>query len=314
MTALLALLCVLQDAGPWTIRVLVVNYFPTQDKKSLDASITGMGGSLEDVRKRCAQYSKEVVEALEEGSRFRAYKNKDAKPSLKYEIVDTIEFLEALPKSAKKYKEGFLPDYNAIMRRIDVKTWVEKKGVREIWIWAYHTKDSELWESNMSSPHGDISNSDRDPNDLPILDRTYTVYHYNYAREVSMAVHDHLHQIEFLMRDLGGELWRIFEGKPGAWRCGNCHFPPNGRHDYDWYNKESVESDIEDWKPEGYGEKKQINSDTWGNSDMKWYIYWMQSIPGRDNGLTYKGKKLTNWWIFVGDYDRVRKDKIGLTE
>lgn len=314
MTALIALLCALQDSEPWTIRVLVVNYFPTRDGKTLDAAVTGVRGTIEDLRKRCAQYSKEVARVLEEGSRFRAYRNKNAQPSLKYEIVDTLEFLEALPRSAKKFQGGFLPDYHAIMKRIDVPTWVQKKGVREIWIWAYHTKDSQLWESNMSSPWGDISNSDRDPNDLPLLDRTYTVYHYNYGREVSMAVHDHLHQIEFIMRELGGELWQIFEGRPGAWRCGNCHFPPNGRFDYDWYNKEPVESDIEDWKPEGFGEKKKINSDTWENSDMKWYIYWMQSIPGRDNGLTYRGRRLTNWWIFIGDYDRARKDKIGLTE
>ena len=34
----------------------------------------------------------------------------------------------------------------------------------------------DLWEPNMASPFGDVSNSDRDPGDLPVLKKTYTVY------------------------------------------------------------------------------------------------------------------------------------------
>jgi hypothetical protein len=28
----------------------------------------------------------------------------------------------------------------------------------------------------------------------------------------------------------------------------------------------------------------------------------MQSIPGSNHLLNYKGRKLTNWWIFIGDF------------
>ena len=27
----------------------------------------------------------------------------------------------------------------------------------------------------------------------------------------------------------------------------------------------------------------------------------MQNLPGADNGLSYKGRRLTNWWILLGD-------------
>jgi hypothetical protein len=70
--------------------------------------------------------------------------------------------------------------------------------------------------------------------------------------------------LEAVMRHHGGELWKIFEGKPGAWRAGNCHFPVNGVKDYDYNNKTFVESDIEDWRPDGFGKKQKINSQKWG--------------------------------------------------
>jgi len=203
---------------------------------------------------------------------------------------------------------------STVIARIKISDWVEKKGVGEVWIWGYHSKQIAPVESNMASVHGNISNSHRDPLDLPILSKTYTVYHYNYERNAAMAVHNHLHQIEAVMRHHGGELWPIFEGKPGAWRCGNCHFPVNGTKDYDYANKTFVESDIEDWRPEGFGTKQRINCDKWNGDDMKWYVYWMQSIPGAENGLTYQQKKLSNWWEFTGDYDQAVRRKSKLTE
>jgi len=39
---------------------------------------------------------------------------------------------------------------------------------------------------------------------------------------------------------------------------------------------------------------------------------WMRSIPGADNGPTYKGRPLTNWWVYMGDYDLAVAKKVGL--
>ena len=166
----------------------------------------------------------------------------------------------------------------------------------------------------MASSFGDISNSDRDPKDLPIFKNTYTVYHYNYERDTSEAVHNHIHQIEAVMRHHGRDLWGIFEGKKGAWRAGNCHFPPNAEHDYDWANKRFVDSDIEDWRPEGFGQMKPVNCDTWDSDSLKWFIYWMRSIPGANDGLIFKRRPLTNWWVYMGDYDFAVSNKVGLVD
>lgn len=300
-----------ETKAPWTVKVLVLNYFPvTADKKNIDIKVTSnVGAPLAEIKKKCERMTKETLHALQEGSRYHAYKNPDAKPSLLYEVVDTLTYYEAVPPHPKKKNYN---DYNKMMERSDIRKYVEEKGVREVWIWGYHSPTSGPVESNMASVHGNISNSHRDPFDLPILKHTYTVYHYNYERETAEAVHDHMHQLEAIYGHYGGELWKTFTGKPGQWRCGCCHFPVNAVQDYDYHNKRYVDSDIEDWRPEGFGEKKRMNCDRWNSDEVKWHILWMQSIPGANNGLTYQGKPLTNWWVYVGDYDNAvfRKTKL----
>jgi hypothetical protein len=201
------------------------------------------------------------------------------------------------------------------MDRIDIRHWVEDRGIKEVWLWGYHGGVLDLWESNMAGPYGDISNSNRDPDDLPEVSRTYTVYHYNYERGPSEAMEDHIHQIEHVLRHIDYHLfWETFVGHPGPLRCGWAHYPPNGETDYDWANPRYVLTDIEDWRPEGFGERKQMNCDRWKGDSLTWFIYWMQNVPGWDNGLIYQGRPLTNWWAFIGDFDAAMGARLGLVE
>jgi hypothetical protein len=207
VTALVLALCAVaaaEDAPRFTIPVLVVRYLPVKDG-SIDISVTGdVGDAVDAVRAKTAKMTAEIAAALEEGSRWRGFKDASAKPNLKYTVVGTVEFLEPLPTVRKLFHKEPMTDYNAIMERIGIKHWVEGRGVREVWLWAYHGGKVGLWESNMAGPFGDISNSDRDGHDLPELSKTYTVYHYNYQRGVSEAVEDHMHQIEALLNWVDG--------------------------------------------------------------------------------------------------------------
>ena len=181
----------------------------------------------------------------------------------------------------------------------------------------------------MASRFGDVSNSDRDANDLPVLKRTYTVYHYNYQRGVSEAVEDHMHQIEVVLNHLdGGDrippdqwpqllFWGRFVGSDGSGNivrpgCGWAHYPPNGECDYDWANPRYVETDMDDWKPDGSGQKTRLNCQAWGGDSLRWFVYWMQHLPGLNNGLSFQDKPLNNWWVFIGDYDLAREKGLGL--
>lgn len=299
---------------PFDIPVLLVHYFPTHQGR-LDRRLTGdVDAPLDQLRRHTAQTTAHVVQALEQGSRYHGYRDREAPASLHYRVLGALEFLEPLPTWPKPAHRAPMTDYHAIMQRIDVRTWVEDRGVKEIWIWGYHGGVVDLWESNMAGPFGDISNSDRDPHDLPTLRKTYTVYHYNYQRGVSEAVEDHMHQIEAVLGQRDHSLfWDRFVGKTGEGRCGWTHFPPNGTRDYDWANPTYVDTDIEDWTPDGSGPRKRLNCSRWQGDSLSWFIFWMQNLPGANHGLSFRGRPLSNWWTFIGAFDEAMAAGLGLT-
>lgn len=306
-----------QEIGtaPYTIPVLLLHYYPLAGS-NIDRSITGdVGGSLRAVQQHTAKTTESVVAALERGSIYHGYKNPTARPSLRYEIIGRIEIFEPLPTRPKAGHRVPMTDYNTILQHINIVEWVEDRGIKEVWLWGYHGGVIDLWESNMAGPYGDISNSDRDLYDLPVLSKTYTLYHYNYGRGASEAVEDHMHQIEAILRYVDADLfWKRFVGKPGEGRCGWSHYPPNGERDYDWRNRSYILSDIEDWRPDGSGQKQRINCDRWHGDSLTWFVYWMQNLPGADNGLSHRGRPLTNWWQFIGDFDTAMAQGLGLME
>ncbi len=83
------------------------------------------------------------------------------------------------------------------------------------------------------------------------------------------------------------------------------HEPPDLQVGVAAPNPRYVETDIEDWKPDGIGKTQRMNADRWGRDPIKWRIYWMQAIPG----LTYQGKKLRNWWSLMAEWDRAKREK-----
>lgn len=318
------------DEGPWEIPIVLVSFFPVKDGH-IDLEVTGdWGEELETTRRKVEEATAEALRSLEEGSRYHAYSNPEAPSSLRYRILARMEFYEPVPTYEDDAFDVPVTDYNAIMKRIDARDWVENRGVKEFWIWGYHGGKVVLWESNMASPHGDVSNSNRDPDDLPVFSRTYTVYHYNYQRSSHEAVHNHFHQLEHLLNHVDGRettpdedwdqllFWGKFVGsdkshkivRPGA---GWCHYPPNAEQDYDYSNPRTVETDIEDWRPDGTGARKPISSERWDGDDLKFYVYWFQSLPGAGHSLVHEGRPLRNWWIFTGDWDHCMAQRMRLT-
>jgi hypothetical protein len=323
------------------IPVVVVSYLP-YDGDYIDQGITGVHNmTVGAMQAKILDMTIQLKFALEEGSRFRGYKNDDAPPYAGYEIVQYIYVYENFKLGKEvgwKQGEGYYrPDYNDVMNTIDGQDLVEDLGVAEVWLWGWHYGPIEPAESNMSSPlTGDLSNSERYNDDLPVYNQTYVLYNYNYDRGVNEAIHNHGHQIE-VMLDWANHLqdnnvtlfrekfvgWR--NGSPPLGRCGDTHHPPNTTKDYDYYNLTLVESDIEDWRPAG-GTKKPVNVNTWGNLDFdwpdnnlppghteaQWYIYWMQNIPGNGNTIDYGSNFLTNWWRVIHDWDYIISNEIGL--
>lgn len=338
----------------WQVPVLVIRYFPSTDGVNLDTAIApdywwDNPQTLAQMDESVLAMNRRAKFALEQGSRFRAYGNALARPSLGYRVVDQVTVYEQTPPGKIMGHDGSDPvweaDWFAIFDRLDVRHYVEDLGVREIWVWTgglgrwpsfvegvCDPQDFRGgWESNLSSPlTGDISNSNRDPSDLPVYDSTYVVYGYNFRRSQAEAIHDHGHQLESQFAyvnerqdgnaDLFWKQWRGQDpdGNIVTGRCGDTHSPPNTLNGYDYENTDVVMSDIADWTVDGSGTFSPVNVDTWGTLswpwpdgvsefsqrvETQWYMYWMMSMPGFDNGLAYGRGAVTNWWEFIGNWD-----------
>jgi D-amino peptidase len=92
---------VCQPKLPIEIPVLVMEYFPVTGDR-IDRTVTGdWEESLAETRRKTTLQTEQVVQALQEGSRYHGYKDKTARPSLVYKVVETVECLERLPTVAK---------------------------------------------------------------------------------------------------------------------------------------------------------------------------------------------------------------------
>ena len=338
----------------WEVPVLVIRYFPSADGVNLDTTIApdywwDNPQTLAQMNDSVLAMNRRAKFALEQGSRFRGYNNPAAQPSLGYRVVDQVTVYEQTPPGKILGHDGSDPvweaDWFAIFERLDVRHYVEDLGVKEIWVWTgglgrwpsfvegvCDVQDFRGgWESNMSSPlTGDISNSNRDPSDLPVYKDTYVVYGYNFRRSQAEAIHDHGHQLESQFAyvndrqdgnaDLFWKLWRgqDQDGNNVTGHCGDTHSPPNTLNGYDYENTDIVMSDIADWTADGSGVYSPVNVDTWGATawpwpdgvadfsqriETQWYMYWMMSMPGFDNGLAYGREAMANWWEFIGNWD-----------
>jgi hypothetical protein len=348
------------------VPVVIFRYLPTTDGNNLDVSVNPDFWDLNPIslpalKRRIDTFDIRTKFMLEEGSKFRGYKDPTALPSIGYRVVAYITVYEPTPPGkAKDVVAGYpvyQPDYHQILKRFDGKRYVEALGVKEFWLWmgdvnaATPSYDPRIHkpesfraadESNMSSPvTGDISNSGRDPSDLPLYASTYVMYVHNLRRAEREAVHNRGHQLESILgyvnvhQDGNSDLfWQKFVGPsdPDALfrRCGSTHIPPNTTVDYDYHtNYNEVLSDIADWTPQGIGQKTLVSAHTWGDhpypwplgtaptvqeerNEAHWYIYWMQSMPGRGNGIPYGLKRMTNWWRFTGDWDGSIRGGLGL--
>jgi len=324
--------------------VVIIRYLPTKDGIYVDTNKTGWDSTLDALEMGIDRLTKRVKFKLEERSRFRGYKDPTVIPSLGYRVIYIVTVYEELPLDKEvPWNPGvYFPDYNQILTRFNAANFVNNLGVKEFWIWGYHFGNTEQPESNMSSPTtGDISNSSRFNDDMPVFNKTYMLYGYNFTRSQAEAVHNHGHQLESILshvnwyQDGNSDLfWKKFVGQDTTGnfitgRCGWTHMPPNTLDHYDYLNPTIVESDIEDWTPERVGNTKMVNVDTWGDLIYAWpdgetdfgqriesqfYLYWMQSMPGYKNAIKHGNNYMTNWWEFTADWDKSINSGLGLYE
>jgi uncharacterized repeat protein (TIGR02543 family) len=347
--------------GKITVPVVIVNYLPTVDGVLLDMQRAPDGyydiyySTLD--RAKAKILADKIVEknAIEEGTRFRDYATNKVDPYISIDVVGYINVYELDLTFWMKTTSNNKPvdmktiEYYKLFDRLNMKNYVENMGTKEIWFTIFPKDEFPsviknnmadvntyygLPESNMSSPlTGDISNSYRHPNDLPIYSKTYVVYGDAGHRGADTDLHNRGHQLEAQLSYIDNSLiWGnafLPTSTVKEYRMGNCHWPPNATADYDYSNKVSVKSDIATWQPSG-GTYVDVNVDTWlgknytfpmtatniigelnyaNDAQVKWFIYWWQSVPGLNNTIPYNKTTLENWWDIFYNWDDAIKSK-----
>ncbi len=314
----------------YTMNVLVLSYFPlTADGQSIDLQVTGdWGESYQSTLQKTRDQTKNLQNALEKGTKYLGYKNTTAPSGLKYKVIDTKEYTQAVPMLLDGSRK---PNYSKILLDHNICNLVDTKNITEVWLWAYQGPSYpgtsvpylNISESKMSGPNGDISNSYRE-NNMPVCSKTYRVYTFNYQRGTAEALHSWGHQLESEMDAISTPFFRNVWQKTGpaatqnrTGGCGDVHHPPNAIADYDYKNATPHASDCFDWSASGTQKVTDISCKNWGcgdvsdsnNAHINYLVWNMQNIPGKDNGLSYGGQQLINWWEIHADFDKAMKER-----
>jgi hypothetical protein len=250
--------------------------------------------------------------------------------SIEWNLIDFNELLTRI--NLKNYVEGLG------VKEVWFTAFPRENGINNCY---------NIAESNMSGPNGDISNGGNvSLTDLPVYSKTYVVYGFNGWRGVDTDLHNRGHQIESQMKHIDMTTWNKFAKTP--YNDGVItHYPPNAKNAYDYGNLTSSKSDLMTWKPSGgtsvdlnvyswlnksYQFEKQINmisTNQFANgvinysndfivwperisgstTEIKYHVFWWQSMPGYNNNIEENGKKITNWWDIFYNWDDAIKDR-----
>ena len=213
-------------------------------------------------------------------------------------------------------------DYRAFVRYFGFDRMRNNGEIDEVWV--YSPPFTGMYESQLLGPTAFWWNSP------PITDGTslkklLSVMGLNYERGVDMAFHSFGHRLESAVMHAYGDNWNDTSSSPTAWdlftridkdaprdaHCGNVHFPPNGRHDYDYDDSVTVTSSAQNWYRYPYilNETSPVDRRTWyyagepmaeSRYGMGYLRWWYDHIP-RYNGAS-EGV-LNNWWYYALDFD-----------
>ncbi|MDZ7268026.1 MAG: discoidin domain-containing protein [candidate division KSB1 bacterium] len=206
-------------------------------------------------------------------------------------------------------------DYNAIVRDYDLARRLEAGEVDEVWL--YGAPCFGYYESRMAGKGAYWCNA---PEMQQVsASKMFVLMGFNYERGVGEMLHDYVHRTESIMQRVYGSwtndsthAWNRFTLYDGNWpngaACGNAHFAPNSRSDYDYGNMTYVWSTHRDWLnnyPNLTNQKEWVNATEWGGGDMRLYHkWWFTHLPHMGGTATEYGMtRANNWWAYIQDFN-----------
>lgn len=284
---------------PQTVKVWMLQYYPSNNS-SLD---------------RVSFTKNTLIPAVNEASKYHGYSDVNAQPALKYVLADGDIKTENNPPPRRanpiNIGVGLQPvtyDYEGMFQKYDLCNLAKQNDIKAVMIWADGTGayGGGGFESAITGNKGISTNG----NNFPVCpDKTIVVYMFNYTRGLAEALESYGHHLERVFGQFRSEYYQWNDRDS----CGTDHNPPNSRFEYDRSNTTSFQSDCRNWKPNNQGAKESLNCATWGCDDgAKWIKFWMQNMPGVNNGLTdSSGQKIPNWWVYIGDPDKCYNNPLG---
>jgi hypothetical protein len=227
----------------------------------------------------------------------------------------------------KGIKPAHMPegaDYQSILIKLNVLPHIAMRDIDEVWLFAF--PHAGFYESSMGGADAFWCNSQ------PLTwssgcTRRFIIMGFSYERGIGEMLESFGHRSEALIGKvfdcqefvdwayrkirvpaLVGPTLNSFQEficfdqiAPGKSGVGTIHFAPNSDRDYDWNNPRTVPSTCYDWYnfPKFQNDVRQLNSDEWGNGDIrihhKWWLKHLPKVPGRTNGVA------NNWWQYIMD-------------
>lgn len=318
---------------PLQPKVLQIEYYPKNAAsfRYLDPVETGFQNKrVIDQEAYVKNISNELLTSINEATKFHGYKDPAAPQFLKYTIAAVKKYYSKIPRGYLLNPDTgvYRPDYNQILTQNNICDYVDNKGVTEVWMFGYHFGAIEPDESRMSSKYGDISNSWPKEEQLPaqyripLCNKPYVLYNYNYDRTSLEMLHNKIHQLENILayadRTYPPTLENTARGSSSFWgnfseyvqsttnhnsyrsSCGNAHYAPNWSSMSDEYRYDlqtMKENNCETWNPDpSKSVYKMANCSQWGCTEKGYYMWYLQNMPGYNNGIEYNGQRVRNWW------------------
>ncbi|MEO3860029.1 fibronectin type III domain-containing protein [Acrocarpospora sp. B8E8] len=297
-------------SGEITVKVLVLDFDPVieaQDSRTI-REIYGWN----DPRTLAEGYAAAVAASSHGRVRYEivSWSTLDTFPKK----VDGFQYTDSTYLDAWDNHTPHQPDetdYPAMLQDYGAVAAINSGLVDEIWIFG-GPYFGGTWESAMAGPGAFFINGGVYPQ-VP-TDHAFAIMGFNYERQVAEMLHDLCHRTENSVKHFYGGWnqtnpvtnWDRFAAVAyktgGQAGVGDCHFPPNGRQDYDYGNTTRVKSTAEDWLdyPSLTGKQRNVSAASWrssGDDQLDYMRWWFRHLPYQ-SGVNPDGR-LNNWWLYA---------------
>lgn len=305
------------------------------------------GRRMHEIMKTPGNNKREWGDPFKLNADYKATLEKTSGGTVEYQIVkiyDTKDYFTSLRKSGEKLtearvielmaepnwktlkEEGTSFDYNAFVTHFGFDKQRNEGKINEVWVWTFPY--GGMAESNMMGDGAFWINSE--PTINKNCKELLSIMGLNYERDVACAMESYGHRFESTMMKVYGPWdydskksikdltnWERYTGytknynkfNPGKSHIGNIHFPPNGQKDYDWANKDKIDTYADNWAfyPNITDENpRTVDCSEWGCSHIGYMEWWFSHIP-HFAGINPKDGKLNNWWHYLVNYNEAVK-------